>query len=285
MSIPACRAAFFAMLALVGGTWIGAVPTAAAERPYDPRDLVTAAVEVYNERADDPLPFLTGDQVDRLVEGDVIRIRRRDPRIEDGPERVTGYVLVEHPRLDAWLAALDPEFPDNPMLTQARLDREPGRSVWYQHLSLPWPITDRHWVIEVVQDVELAAGTESFVWAHRWDLIDDGPALARRAVAAGRAGDLTAEDIEGAIYLPANEGAWILFSLDHDLTLLAYRVRTVVGGGIPDSWITTFAMAQLEGLLRQVEERAATAREDYDADRTPIHDGHGELIRIPTTDR
>ena len=152
--------------------------------------------------------------------------------------------------------------------------------MWYQHLSLPWPITDRHWVIEAVQDVDLAAGTESFVWAHRWDLIDGGPARARRAVAAGRAGDLTPGDIEGAIYLPANEGAWILFSLDHDLTLLAYRVRTVVGGGIPDSWITTFAMAQLEGLLRQVEDRAPTARADYDADRTPIHDGLGELIRV-----
>jgi hypothetical protein len=286
MSGPYSRAAILPLLALLVGVGLTASTAARAERGYDPRDLVTAALEVYNERSADPLPFLTREQIDDLVDDAVIRIRRRDPTLGDeGPERVTGYVVVERPRLDAWLAALDPEFPENPMLTQTRLEREPGRSVWYQHVDLPWPITDRHWVIEVTQDVDLADTTEGFVWAHRWRLMDDGPALARRTVASGRAGDLTTEDVEDAIYLPTNEGAWIMFSLDHDLTLIAYRVRTVVGGGIPDSWITTFAMAQLEGLLRDVEERAATARAEYDPDRSPIADGHGEVIRPSRTDR
>ncbi len=286
MSGPDSRAALLPLLALLVGIGLTVSTAAGAERAYDPRDLVTAALEVYNERSDDPLPFLTREQIDGLVDDEVIRIRRRDPTLgDDGPERVTGYIVLEQPRLDAWLAALDPEFPENPMLTQTRLEREPGRSVWYQHVDLPWPITDRHWVIEVTQDVSLADTTEDFVWAHRWRLMDDGPALARRTVASGRAGELTPDDIEDAIYLPANEGAWIMFSLDHDLTLIAYRVRTVVGGGIPDSWITTFAMAQLEGLLRDVEDRAAAALAEYDPDRAPIDDGHGEIIRPSTRDR
>lgn len=267
------------LLAVVVAVLCGSV-TAACARDYDPADLVPTALEVYNERADDPLPFLNPDQVADLVHGEIVRIRRRDPRQgEDAPERVTGYMLLRRPRLAAWLAALDPDFPSTSMLTEVELSRDDaGRSSWYQHLSLPWPIADRHWVVGLHKDLEMARETEGFVWVHQWDLVEDGPRIAQETVAAGKAGDLTPKSIEKAIYLPSNEGAWILFALDADLTLLAYRVTTVVGGGIPDSWITTFAMAQLDGLLKEVDELAATSIQDYDPDVDPIFDGWGKLI-------
>ena len=254
---------------------------------YDRADLIPTAIEVYNERATDPLPFLTADQIDDLLKGDVVRIRRRNPQKgDDAPERVTGFVLLEHSRRAAWLAALNPDFPQNSMLTQVRLMQDDlGRSMWYQHLSLPWPITDRHWVVELDKDHEMARSTEGFIWVQQWRLADDGPALAADTVARGAAGDLTPAKVEKAIYLPANEGAWILFSLDAELTLLAYRVTTVVGGGIPDSWIATFAMAQLRGLLSEIDALAATAEADYDPDVSPIYDGLGALMERRSTHR
>lgn len=262
---------------------LGGFSTPSAAQDYDPADLVPTALEVYNERAEDPLPFLTPEQVADLVRGDVVRVRRKDPRQgDDGPERVTGYMLLHHPRRAVWLAALDPDFPSNSMLTETRLMQDDsGMSMWYQHLSLPWPIADRHWVVTLQKDLEMAESTDGFIWVHEWDLSENGEQLARETVAAGKAGDLTPKSTEKAIYLPTNHGAWILFSLDTDLTLLAYRVTTVVGGGIPDSWITTFAMTQLEGLIREVDELAKTSEADYDPVATPIYDGFGRLMERP----
>ncbi len=264
---------------LLGMTLLG--PRIAVAEP-DLRPLLTASLEVYNELASDPLPFLSASQVDALVEGEVVRIRRRRSERDDAattPERVTGYIVIREPRVRVWLASLDPTFQASSMLTEVRLRfDEAGASQWYQHLSLPWPIADRHWVIDLGKRVELCEATEGLIWEQYWWLAENGPEIARAAVAAGRAGDLTLESIEDAIYLPANDGAWILFSVTEDVTFLAYRVTSVVGGGIPDSWITTFAMAQLEGLLRKVEEHAARAWLDYDPDRYVIHGGDGNVI-------
>lgn len=270
-------------IALAVAMVLGGFAVPSAGQDYDPADIVPTALEVYNERAEDPLPFLTPDQIVDLVKGDVVRVRRKDPRLGDeGPERVTGYMLLRRPRLAVWLAALDPDFPSNSMLTEVQLMRDDsGRSQWYQHLSLPWPIADRHWVVTLQKDIEMARATDGFVWVHEWNLSENGEQLARETVAAGKAGDLTLKSIEKAIYLPSNEGAWILFSLDSELTLLAYRVTTVVGGGIPDSWIATFAMAQLEGLLHEVDELAETSEANYDPEMHPAYDGFGKLIERP----
>ena len=248
----------------------------------DLRPLVTASLEVYNEVASDPLPFLSSKQVDALLEGEVVRVRRRRPDGEDTAntaERVTGYILIREPRVRVWLASLDPEFQASNMLTEVRLSHDAaGGSRWYQHVSLPWPITDRHWVIDLGKRTDLCEATEGLIWEQHWWLADDGLRIAEQAVAAGRAPGLTPASIEKAIYLPENDGAWVLFAVTDDVTFLAYRVRTVVGGGIPDSWITTFAMSQLEGLLRKVEKHAQQAWRDYDPERNPIHGGDGELI-------
>lgn len=253
-----------------------------AQAEPDLRPLLTASLEVYNELAPDPLPFLSGAQVDALVEGEVVRVRRRRSEREDvatTPERVTGYIVIREPRVRVWLASLDPSFQASSMLTEVRLSYdEAGGSQWYQHLSLPWPIADRHWVIDLGKRVELCEATEGLIWEQHWWLAENGPEIARRAVAAGRAGDLTLESIENAIYLPANDGAWILFAVTEDVTFLAYRVTSVVGGGIPDSWITTFAMAQLEGLLRKVEDHTQQAWRNYDPERYVIHGGDGRII-------
>lgn len=264
------------------------VLSARAEDEGDLRPWLTASLEVYNERSADPLPFLSATQIDDLLAGEVVRIRRRDGVAREGeerPERATGYLLVQQPRLKVWLAALDPAFQATDMLTEVRLAQgEDGNSIWYQHVDLPWPITDRHWTIALDKNLELCAATEGFIWEQRWDLATDGKRIAQQALRDGGLPGLDAKTFDASIYLPVNQGAWTLFALTEDVTLVAYRVSTVVGGSIPDSWIATFAMAQLEGLLKGIAGHSETAWRNYDPSKNAVFTGDGQRIDARVSD-
>jgi hypothetical protein len=246
---------------------------------YSDAELVAAALEVYNEFSATPLPYLDSAQLERLSAHEIVRVRKKLPseRSEKGHrEEVVGFSLIEAPRDRVWLAALDPSFEGSDLLTEVRLERsDRGSSLWFQHIALPWPVSDRYWVIRLDKELDLAAQTKGFIWQHSWDLAENGVDIARRTVADGRAPGLSVKSLESAVYVPVNQGGWILFSLDVGRTLLAYRVSADVGGSIPESWIATFAMAQLDGLLRKVAEHSQTAWKSYDPSRSVIYDGNG----------
>lgn len=253
------------------------LPDEAAERM---RPVIPAAVNYYNERSDDPLPVLNSSQIEDLLEGEVVRIRRRPVRdVEDAPERVTGYRIVALPRNRVWVAALDPEFQAIEILTESLLSLdETGVSVWHQYLSLPWPITDRQWVIRVGVRTELAAETNDLVWELAWNLEESGEDIALASIAAGNLGEITPEVSKDAIYVSANEGSWVMFKLEDDITLIGYRIIARVGGSIPDSWIATFGIAQLAEVLNSVARHANEIGENYDPTDHPIHGGDGTVI-------
>lgn len=244
------------------------------------RPVIPAAIEYFNARSEDSLPTLTSDQVAELLEGDVVRIRRRPNRdLEDPPERVTGYRLIRQPRAQVWVAALDPTFQATGLLSEALLARnDDGTSLWHQYLSLPWPVTDRHWVIRVGARKELASRSENLIWEQFWELAPGGEDTARASIARGELEGITPESSKDAIYLPANEGSWIMFRLEEDLTLVAYRIITRVGGSIPDSWIATFGMARLAEVLDEVARHAGEVPATYDPDVHPSIGGDGEPL-------
>jgi hypothetical protein len=272
-------ASTMAMLATSAGP-AGAEPFLAPVDADRIRPVIPAAIEFFNERCEDPLPALTSDQVAELLEGEVVRIRRRPDRdAEDPPERVTGYRLIRQPRAQVWVAALDPTFQASGLLSEARLGRnDDGTSLWHQYLSLPWPVTDRHWVIRVGTRTELAARTDDLIWEQFWELAPGGQDTARVSIARGDLEGITPESSKDAIYVPANEGSWILFRLEEDLTLVAYRIITRVGGSIPDSWIATFGMAQLSGVLDEVARHAGEVPAIYDPEVHPSIGGNGEPV-------
>lgn len=262
-----------------------AIP-ASAERALDAasadrvRPVLPAAIEYYNDRSEDPLPALTSKQIEQLLEGEVVRIRRRPDREKpDPPERVTGYRLVGEPRARVWIAALDPEFQATGLLTEKRLEHDArGASLWHQYLSLPWPVTDRHWVIRVGPHREVAVTSDNLVWEQFWELAENGEEIARASIAAGNLAGITPESAAEAIYVPANEGSWVMFRIEEGLTLVAYRVIARVGGSIPDSWIATFGMAQLSQVLDEVARHAGEVGESYDPELHPTMGGDGEPI-------
>jgi hypothetical protein len=252
---------------------------------YSDTELVAAALEVYNEFSNTPLPYLDSAQLERLSAHKIVRVRKKVPSesSEKGHrEEVVGFRLIEAPRDRVWLAALDPDFEGSKLLTEVRLEQsDRGSSLWFQHIALPWPVSDRYWVIRIHKQLDLASETKGFVWQHSWDLAEDGAEIARRTVAEGHAEDLSVKSLDNAVYTPVNQGGWILFSLEVGRTLLAYRVSADVGGSIPESWIATFAMAQLDGLLQKVVQHTQTAWKEYDPSRYVIYDGNGLPMARP----
>lgn len=242
---------------------------------------IQGAIALYNDVAPDPVPYPTSKDLQKILDGEVVKVRRR--QVLDGDteshHRVVGFLLVPQPRLDVWLTALDPNFSSSSILTDHRIDRDDtGWSRWYQHVRLPWPITDRHWVIDIDKRRDVFDASQGLIWEHRWHLADGGEQIARDLVARGEVRGLTAKDIEDAVYLPANRGGWVLVELTPDQTLMVYHVSTDVGGSIPESWIATFAMSQLDELLQQVARASASIHDTYDPTGGPIYDGGGQPI-------
>ncbi len=88
--------------------------------------------------------------------------------------------------------------------------------------------------------------------------------------------------LEGALYLPANRGAWILFELGPGRTLVVAYVDVGLGGGVPDALVRTFAQRQIRSGFDTIRRKSAQAYVEYRADPV-VHDGFG--LPIPGRDR
>ncbi|HMB67653.1 MAG TPA: hypothetical protein VKU85_00025, partial [bacterium] len=269
-----------------------AVSPAHADKDPGPRyagevaDLVRLEVAKYNDLTELPLPDLDDDQVDDLLRGEVVRLRWKQPvpgaeaEAEDGEDpkerhRVVAVYLIQKPMQDVWLAAMDPHTKASDKVTEFRIGPEAdGRDPrWYQFMDLPWPVENRHWAIDIHRNRELATATGNRIWEASWSLVPEGRDLALRMAKAGETKPISRGDIESAVYLEANVGAWAMFALSSDLTLLTYQVTVVLGGLLPEGLTARFAMSELEDLCHTIADTAADYPEHYDAEHDPISGG------------
>jgi hypothetical protein len=234
-----------------------------------------------------PLPELEEEQLGRLFDGEVVRMREKWVLSNEGEDeertrnRVLAFRLVGAPRRDAWLAALDPHALLNDRVTEIRLGESPeGGATWYQFMDLPWPIRNRHWVIRIATALDVCAGTGGQCWEQTWHLVPGGEAVARSLAAKGRAGPLDGGAVRGARYLEENDGAWAIFAIGDDLTLVAYNLTIVMGGWIPEGMAARFAQRALEDLLDRVAAHAARIPTHYVAGHAPIPAGDGTPIPV-----
>jgi len=232
----------------------------------------------YNAAARFPLPELDEARMRRLSRGKLVRIR--DQVSDDGgPQRITGLLVCNAKRDNLWLALRDSHLTSIKELTEVRISPD-GQwpTVWYQFFHTRGPFSDRHWVIDVDDNTELSSSSGGRLWEHHWTLTDDGPSRAQEVVAAGRIPGVDESMAAKAVYVPFNEGAWLLISLGDDRTLLGYMVRVVVGGRIPDALVVNYSMLTLGRVLRTVEARSAEVEEHYDAEHRRIRGGSGQPI-------
>ncbi|NNE44514.1 MAG: hypothetical protein HKN12_09910 [Gemmatimonadetes bacterium] len=293
---------FKVVTALCLSTLVLAAPAAAGEgvpKAFggEVADLVTLAIREYNELTEFQLPELDEELMEELLAGKVARTRWKQPvpSVEPVPEgqevdeddvktrqRVVAMYLIKRPRDHVWVAALDPNNVPSDKVREVRLSRDgSGDSRWYQLMDLPWPVKNRHWVIDVKKREHVAAATDGRAWEQTWHLVEDGEPIAYEATKAGRSKEISYDDAKGAKYLDANTGAWAMFELTPDLTLLTYQLTVVLGGLLPEGLTARFAMGELESLCFKIEEHAYQIPQIYVDGYETVYGGDGKPIVPP----
>lgn len=274
----------------------GVLPARADDRPSpvpeEKRELVAAEIrELFEQQrrvSTYPLPPLEEDAMADLLQGKIVRFREKwslpSGVDENGEEevrerhRVLAFYLLPSPRDVVWIAAMDPHFLGNDRLSEARLESDGMRSLWYQLMDPPWPVKNRHWVIRVEKPQKISIATDDRVWEQVWGLADDGERIALEVTAEGRVPEVPLERALKSRYLEENVGAWTVFRLEDDLTLLAYQLTIVMGGWVPDRLTARFAMGALEQLMKAVEDNTKKVQSHYDPEHEPVWGGNGRPV-------
>ena len=156
---------------------------ALAEPRPPTRGEISGAIEEYNAGAHFVLPVLGPEDLDKLLEGQVVRILERST--EPGrPSRAVGLLLSDVPRNQVWVSCQDPHYAQNSNVAEAVLDSpEDQHHIWFGLLKLPSPFSDRAWVVRVVNNLPLSESSHGRAWEH---LVNQSANYSAGAVQLGR---------------------------------------------------------------------------------------------------
>mgnify|MGYP001817134680 CR=1 FL=1 len=263
----------------IGFAFIFAVTFSLTANGSDAVYPVRSVLAAYSTYGTIPVPVLTEEEMAVLQAGEPV-VKTAVESGEGGVSKfgVVGLRVIDSPRLLVWLTAMGVASEPDVRLTRAMLT-EPtiGTYVRYQHVNLPWPLRDRHWVIHCEKDTDIAHASDGRFWEHRWQLVEDGEALLPAAINDGRISGLTAKQMSKSVYLPANQGAWSAASVGHDKTLVIASFDGSLGGMFPDAMVRRFAKIHLREGLNLIAELSRRAHLEY-ADSRVIYDGFGRPI-------
>lgn len=252
-------------LALLAGAALAASP--------DPERLSQGWSAWSGAMAQARYPFaFTGADFAALARGQVVR--RRVPAA--GADRAVGAWWTQTPRDALWIAILDDKHDKvvSGLIEQQLPGTTSARKLLYQHLDLPWPATDRHWVADIENNGALVSASAGGVWERTWTLASPDLAVAAGAVVPGE-----------AIWMPELDGGWTLAEVAGG-TLLVYHVRTVIGGSIPEDLVARWSLSTLDAMLRHIDARAQGLAGHYDAAHEPVLRPDGTAIQVSgLTDR
>ncbi|MEQ1567573.1 MAG: hypothetical protein ABMA64_18165 [Myxococcota bacterium] len=221
-----------------------------------------------------PLPPLSADQRAQLARGEVVKIVHQadDPQ---APSTATGIAVLDHDRPHLWLAAQDPHASVDESLVEFVIESlGPDHALWYGHMDLPRPITDRQWVVESTNN----HGLGEACWEHRWKLVEGALDRVIPLVEAGGK-RVTRAQLDEAIYTPVNQGNWLMAPLADGRTLISYQATSVVGGSIPDWLVLQLTMARLDSVFQSVSDRATSwVPGHYGPAHPPVYGGDGRPI-------
>ena len=238
---------------------------------------VPALLRSYSQLSDFRQPELSDDDVVSLESGNPI-VNVIDDAAGDGDisaMTVVGMHVLDAPRLLVWLSVLGGSGEHDSRYTRAYLSRSTdGSYVRYQHINLPWPFRDRHWVIDCEKNVPVADASDGLIWEHRWRLREDG---ADFLAEAGHLTGLADSRLEKSVYLPANSGAWALFDMGENRTLIVVWTDFAFGGIIPGPLARSFAKRRAKIDLALIGDRSERVAYTYNG-KPVIYDGHGVPI-------
>ena len=196
----------------------------------------------------------------------------------DSQMGVYGFQIVEEPRLLVWVATIGTSLKTHPRYNRVVIERDDqGAFLKYQHINVPWPFKDRHWIIDVSKNIALAENSDGVIWEHRWSLAEDMPARAQAAYDDGMVDGVTPRQFRKSLFLPENKGAWVAFQLDPQRTLLVAYAAADLGGNISRGMAMSFAKRKLAQGLGMIAERSANVHERF-GEISAVYDGYGRLI-------
>lgn len=218
-----------------------------------------SALPTLTEHSKGHVPTLTPEDVARLRSGKTIGRRlARDGEVDGA----LGVAFMPLSTEAVWVGGLDDRHAQLAAgLTEVWL---PGsnheRKILYQHLDVPAPFSDRHWVVQIRSNAPLYAASEGRIWERYWDL-DPRPLS-----------ELMLELPEGAVELepdtlttPVNRGRWTIVRVPDGVFVL-YEVHTDIGGPVPEELMVRFAMLSLDEFMGTLEEVGSGASEHYAGD-------------------
>lgn len=251
-------------------------------------DSVASLLGAYSDHQTFSMSSMQPGDLETLKSGDVvIRVsqgREDDPERHEGAFGIHAMVIVEAPQLLVWLAIVrDSEELDGRFTRAVLSEGAAGSYVRYQHINLPWPIEDRHWVIQVDNNLRIAQASRNRVWERSWRLHANGRSLAQAAFDRGHIVGLTREALDESIYLPVNSGSWTLYRLSDDETLVVAFVDADIGGRLPDGLIRRFARRQLRNGLLSLDDLVEKKLADIDT-AADLRDGRGRVVSVQEVD-
>ena len=201
------------------------------------------------------LEILDGDWSE-VSRGEVVV--RREPQAS-GPDRVWGVSFIEEPPSSVWIAIIDdPHLHlSSEVLEYALESSTPERKVLYQLLDLPFPISDRFWIIEISSNADVYARSGGLLWRREWRSIENGQ--------WGGVYSLPTELQSGAlsaVYAPVNEGSWTLLPVGVG-TIVLYEGRADSAGNLPMGLVDRIALENVERTLSRLDEIASEAEAHY----------------------
>ncbi|MED5373189.1 MAG: hypothetical protein VX899_19380 [Myxococcota bacterium] len=211
------------------------------------------------EHSKSTIPELSPAQVKDLVQGKRLGIRLEQTGEVDG---AMGVAFMPLDTEAVWIGGLDDKHAQLAAgLTEVWL---PGtnqeRKILYQHLDVPAPFADRHWVVHIRNNQALFGASEGRMWERYWEL-DPRPLE-----------ECLAELPEEPVWLdgetlttPVNRGSWSVLPVSGGVVVL-YEVHTDIGGPVPEELMVRFAMMSLESFMDKLQELGARAPSHYAED-------------------
>jgi hypothetical protein len=242
-------------------------------------EAIPRLIEQFSRSSGIGVPELQAEDIEILLAGKSIISPSGESGLESngGVESVglLGLQLVNAPRLLVWLTVLGGAGRSDDRFTNVMLSRMlAGTYSRYQHVNLPWPIRDRHWVIVSEKNIQLAKASAGVVWEHRWSLHQTGEHLLKTAYEDGRISGLKMSALDDSIYIPENRGSWALFDLGQNRTLVLAFYDAKLGGRLPGRLVHSISKRQLRKYLEGTRQLTDQVLQHYDGNSL-IHDGFG----------
>ena len=217
------------------------------------------------------VPGFSDEERTRLGQGETVW---RQEDTEDGKRLVVISGVVRAEPAAIWIAILDDAHNGlSERITEHQLKgSKPGHKFLYQHLSLPFPMSDRHWVLEIQTDTQTYASSAKRIWRRSWDLDARGEALLDQLDAKEKT------LVKEGVWTPENRGEWLILP-QQGVSLVIYRGVLDIGGKIPVSISQAVSSQSALDLFNQLQDLASNVPAHYDAAHKPILGPSGKMIK------